>query len=104
MSERAAAALRIQRAGERFGLSSDRELEILRLLLEDKTLAQIGRELCIARGHREVAPPTASTRKAQVSGRKELAAAVAAVEGNERRGPRSQTTSVNDPAISRQGS
>ncbi len=78
MSERAAAALRIQRAGERFGLS-DRELEILRLLLEDKTLAQIGRELCIAEGTVK-SHANRIYRKAQVSGRKELAAAVAAVE------------------------
>lgn len=79
--ERAAAIMRIQRAAERFGLS-ERESEVLRLLIEDKTLAQIGRDLCIAEGTVK-SHANRIYRKARVSGRRELAEALG--EGREER-------------------
>ncbi len=81
--ERAVLALRAQQAAERHGLSG-RELEILQLLLEDKALAQIGRELCIAEGTVK-SHANRIYRKMSVSGRKELVEAM--------RGPDIQKTS-----------
>lgn len=74
VSARAALALCAQRAAGLHGLS-ERELEILQLLLEDKTLAQIGRELCIAEGTVK-SHANRIYRKMSVSGRKELVDAV----------------------------
>lgn len=72
--EQTALAFRTQQAAKRFGLSG-RELEILQLLLEDKTLAQIGRELCIAEGTVK-SHANRIYRKMSVSGRRELVEAV----------------------------
>lgn len=65
---------RIQRAAQAAGLSG-REVEVLRLLLEGKTLAQVGRELCIAQGTVK-SHANRIYRKLGVTGRGELEAAL----------------------------